>query len=173
MVRQFTVESARYGPAGIPDGPRNFGYTDVEFIVKMVMDELMELFATVAEPEHAKLAMIEMIMKSDDLPRKIYPIGGIGNDRQTEDQIDALVDIQYYIENAAVKKGINLYPFFKLVHEANMAKKDPLTGKFLHREEDGKVIKPIGWQAPSFLGEIERQQRDGAFEKVDEEFHEG
>lgn len=38
-----------------------------------------------------------------------------------------------------------------------MAKRDPQTGKFIHRE-DGKIIKPEGWTAPDIVAEIRRQR---------------
>jgi predicted HAD superfamily Cof-like phosphohydrolase len=60
-------------------------------------------------------------------------------------QADALVDVYYYSLNAAAKNGFNISAVFGIVHAANMAKRDPATGKFLKRE-DGKIIKPSGWQ---------------------------
>ncbi len=63
-------------------------------------------------------------------------------------QADALIDVYYYSLNAAAKKGINLSAIFKIVHAANMAKRDPATGKFLKRD-DGKIIKPAGWKVTS------------------------
>ena len=63
-------------------------------------------------------------------------------------QADALVDVYYYSLNAAAKKGVNLSSIFSIVHAANMAKRDPATGQFLKRE-DGKIIKPKGWQVSS------------------------
>ena len=44
-----------------------------------------------------------------------------------------------------------------------MAKRDPVTKKFLKRE-DGKIIKPVGWQEPDIVGEITRQMKMGAWE---------
>ena len=46
---------------------------------------------------------------------------------------------------------------FDVVHAANMAKRDPTTGKFIRREDDGKIIKPAGWQPPDVTAEIKRQ----------------
>lgn len=51
---------------------------------------------------------------------------------------------------------------FHVVHAANMAKRDPQTGKFIKRE-DGKIIKPMGWVPPNVEGEIERQVKVGAW----------
>ena len=81
---------------------------------------------------------------------------------QIAEQGDAFVDMWYYSLNAACKKGINLSSIFNLVHNANMAKRDPATGQFLKRA-DGKIIKPQGWTAPDVGAEIRRQMSEGAF----------
>ena len=45
---------------------------------------------------------------------------------------------------------------------ANMAKRNPATGKF-EKRADGKIIKPPGWQAPDVEGEMGRQFREGSW----------
>lgn len=67
------------------------------------------------------------------------------------------MDLWYYGLNAFAKKSVNLSAIFDTVHNANMAKRDPTTGKFIHRE-DGKIIKPEGWQPPDIVAEIKRQR---------------
>lgn len=47
-----------------------------------------------------------------------------------------------------------------------MAKRCPVTGNFLRRESDGKIIKPAGWQPPNVEAEVERQAREGSFVRV-------
>ena len=79
------------------------------------------------------------------------------------EQGDAFVDIWYYSLNAMAKKGVNLSKIFDLVHGANMAKRDPETGKFLKRD-DGKIIKPKGWRPPNVSAEIKRQIEDGSWQ---------
>ena len=79
------------------------------------------------------------------------------------EQADAFVDMWYYSLNAMAKKGVNLSRIFDLVHEANMAKRDPQSGKFLKRA-DGKIIKPKGWRAPNVGQEILSQMKNGAWE---------
>ena len=76
------------------------------------------------------------------------------------EQADAFVDVYYYMLNAAAKKGVNVSAMFDIVHGANMAKRDPSTGKFLKRD-DGKIIKPAGWQPPDVKAEIVRQMTHG------------
>ena len=78
------------------------------------------------------------------------------------EQSDAFVDIWYYSLNCMAKQGVNLSKIFDLVHNANMAKRDPLTGKFIKRE-DGKIIKPKGWKAPDVKAEIEKQMNHGSW----------
>ena len=65
------------------------------------------------------------------------------------------------------EKGINLSSIFGMVHAANMAKRDPISGKFLKRE-DGKIIKPKGWKPPNVEKEIQRQIAEGSFTKKEE-----
>ncbi len=85
--------------------------------------------------------------------------------RQAHDvveQADALVDAIYYICDSAVRHGINLDRVFEIVHGANMQK--VVDGKVLRRE-DGKILKPAGWQdpAPLLVEELQRQQSEGSW----------
>ena len=79
------------------------------------------------------------------------------------EQADALVDAIYYICDCAVRNGINLDPLFDIVHNANMQK--VVNGKVVRREEDGKILKPEGWEdpAPKLETEMTRQVREGGF----------
>ena len=45
---------------------------------------------------------------------------------------------------------------------ANMAKRNPTTGKF-EKRADGKIIKPPGWKAPDVEGEMARQFKEGSW----------
>lgn len=42
-------------------------------------------------------------------------------------------------------------PMWEAIHGANMAKADPVTGK-CRKRDDGKVLKPEGWQPADILG---------------------
>lgn len=59
---------------------------------------------------------------------------------------DALADIIYIACGTAVSYGIPLDKIFEEVHNSNMAKL--VDGKPIYRE-DGKVMKPTGWQPPN------------------------
>ena len=80
----------------------------------------------------------------------------------THEQADALVDAIYYICDTAVRHGLNLDPLFSIVHRANMQK---LVDGNVIRREDGKIMKPEGWQDPEpFLStEMKRQETEGSW----------
>jgi predicted HAD superfamily Cof-like phosphohydrolase len=158
-VRQFTKESG----TEVPNKPQLMTKNEVFFLIKMMLDEIMELGATVAESQEVKFNMIKMITDSKDISRSTGSV-----EQLIGEQGDALVDSYYYSLNAAAKKGINLSRIFEVVHKANMDKRDPVTGKFLKRE-DGKIIKPAGWKEPDITGEIKRQINEGSFEKIDKD----
>lgn len=154
LVYEFTKESSGID---LPNEPQLMNSKEVHFIIKMVLDEMMELYGTVEDPVQAKYAMIKMITDSKDIPKETCTgpelIGA---------QADALIDSYYYSLNCAAKKGVNLSKVFQIVHSANMAKRDPASGKF-SRREDGKIIKPQGWVGPDITAEIEKQIKEGAF----------
>jgi predicted HAD superfamily Cof-like phosphohydrolase len=150
-VREFNLAAGQ----SCPDKPSEpMTQSEVHFVAKMILDEVMELMATVDEPGEAKATLQHMIACSKDISKSPTP--------SLAEQADAFVDIEYYMHNAACKKGVNLSRVFDLVHEANMAKRDSQTGVFLKNAE-GKVIKPKGWVAPDIESEIERQRTNGSW----------
>jgi len=156
-VREFTFEAGQ----PVPETPQAMNVREVNFVVKMILDELLELYSTVLPPQRAKSVMMKMIDEAKEV-RKM----NCGPNDQHEliaEQGDAFVDIWYYSLNCMAKKGVNLSAIFDLVHNANMAKRDPQTGKF-NKREDGKIIKPRGWRAPNVGMEIKRQLQQGAWQ---------
>ena len=73
-------------------------------------------------------------------------------------QADAIVDAFYFLAGSLVEMGVMPQALFDIVQEANMAKLWA-DGKPHYREEDGKIMKPEGWQPPEpkLKAEIERQ----------------
>lgn len=155
-VREFTFEAGQ----PVPDKPRLMDVSEVNFITKMILDELLELYSTVMSPKSAKAAMMKMLSEAKNVPRmNVHPNK---THELIAEQGDAFVDIWYYSLNCMAKKGVNLSNIFELVHNANMAKRDAKTGRFQKRA-DGKIIKPIGWRPPNVAAEIKRQQDKGAW----------
>lgn len=63
------------------------------------------------------------------------------------EQLDALIDIMVVTIGALHSMGVDAEGAWREVLRSNLAKIDSKTGKVLKRE-DGKVLKPEGWQAP-------------------------
>jgi predicted HAD superfamily Cof-like phosphohydrolase len=69
------------------------------------------------------------------------------------EQLDALIDIMVVTAGALHSLGVDADGAWKEVMRSNFAKVDPRTGR-VTRREDGKVLKPEGWEPPrlkSFL----------------------
>jgi len=153
-VRNFTRACGQ----PTPNAPQLMNRPEVEFITKMVLDELLELNATVMSSNEAKNSIANMLKVAKDCQqmRTTNPAEVVA------EQADALVDIWYYSLNCATKKGINLSSVFDLVHAANMRKVDPATGMCIKRS-DGKIQKPAGWCPPDIAKEMHRQAMQGSF----------
>jgi predicted HAD superfamily Cof-like phosphohydrolase len=65
----------------------------------------------------------------------------------TRQQLDALIDILVVTIGAIHSGGIDAEGAWKEVMSTNFAKIDKETG-LVRKREDGKVLKPMGWQAP-------------------------
>ena len=71
------------------------------------------------------------------------------------EQLDALIDILVVTMGAIRAAGWDGEAAWKEVMDTNFAKINPETGKVIKRE-DGKVLKPEGWEPPQlakFIGE--------------------
>ena len=71
------------------------------------------------------------------------------------EQLDALVDILVVTTGAIRAAGWDGEAAWKEVMDTNFAKIDPTTGK-VRKREDGKVLKPEGWQAPELSQFIDK-----------------
>jgi len=153
-VRKFTQACGQ----STPIMPQLMNRPEVEFITKMILDELLELNSTVMGPSDAKNTILNMLKLAKDCPQ----LRTSNKAEIVAEQADALVDIWYYSLNCAAKKGINLSSVFDLVHAANMTKVNPATGKCVQRA-DGKIEKPRGWCPPNITKEMHRQLLRGSF----------
>ena len=158
-VREFTSGTG----STCPDKPIAMSKDSVKFIIRMVVSELDELACTVTETPEERDAFMQECLDTRDKCKNLSGKGGCykTDTELISSQFDALVDSWYYSLNIAAKHGVNMSSMFNIVHNANMAKRDPVTGKFNKRESDGKVIKPFGWKPPDVEAEIKRQMEDG------------
>lgn len=65
--------------------------------------------------------------------------------------VDGCIDTIYVALGILNRCGVDAEKFFNLVHAANMAKAGG------PKREDGKHMKPPGWQPPDIEGELRRQ----------------
>lgn len=72
--------------------------------------------------------------------------GETNNDRI--EQLDALIDILVVTIGAIHSMGADAEGAWKEVMATNFAKIDHETGK-VRKREDGKVLKPLGWEPPN------------------------
>jgi len=76
------------------------------------------------------------------------------NDRV--EQLDALIDIMVVTVGAVQSLGVDGEGAWKEVMSTNFAKIDSLTGR-VRKREDGKVLKPVGWQPPQLAKYINKE----------------
>lgn len=74
--------------------------------------------------------------------------------------VDASIDAIYVICGLLTAVGVNGDFIWSAVHAANMRKEGG------EMREDGKVLKPEGWEHPDVLGELVRQLRINAPDPV-------
>lgn len=111
------------------------------------------------EPAEELLALGSRLITEEfnELSEEINHLERIINSGMVEHEAEALAqvrmrqmtaemaDLIYVICQTANMLGLPLQEFYTAIHQANMKKADPETGKVIYRE-DGKVLKPEGWQ---------------------------
>jgi predicted HAD superfamily Cof-like phosphohydrolase len=153
-VKEFTEASL----VNVPNHPRKLTLEEVKFVVKMNVEELMELVQTVIPSDADPKKVLQEIVEVARLPAKKE----LKDDLDViAEQVDAFVDIDYYNCNCACKAGMNCDAIFDEVHQANMNKRFP-DGTF-HRNHEGKVIKPDGWKEGDIRAIVEGWVNDGTW----------
>jgi len=79
-------------------------------------------------------------------------------DNNRLEMLDALIDILVVTIGAIHSMGADAEGAWKEVMRTNFAKIDRETGK-VRKREDGKVLKPMGWQSPQltlFLNKVSK-----------------
>ena len=148
MVRKFTEASGTKCATKPTLITRERG----EFLIRHALSELHEFALTITDStEQAHQLMKDSlgVDPSEWKPRTEFEL--------IEDQEDAICDTWVYMLNVAAEFGQDVSSMMKVVMKSNMAKIDPVTGKCIRRESDGKIMKPEGWTPPDTRGEIERQ----------------
>lgn len=82
-------------------------------------------------------------LRFDLMEEELMEFKGAAEEEDLLGCIDALCDLLYVTYGAAVAMGIDLEPFYEEVQRANMEKTNG------PKREDGKQLKPEGWQPPN------------------------
>lgn len=154
MMSKFREFASAAGDE-IPDEPKVMSSEKIHFTAKMVIDELLELYASSTTPDIAKKDMIRILKNAKDVPKEPEPT--------VTSQADALCDILCYLGHQAAIHGYDLDSVLEEVHSANMKKRDPITKKFLRRPEDNKVIKPQNWIGPDISKALYQKNKKSEF----------
>jgi NTP pyrophosphatase (non-canonical NTP hydrolase) len=97
---------------------------------------------TVGEPNPRQYALYRDLIKEEHQEL----LDAVWNNDSVE-QLDALIDILVVTVGAIHSMGADAEGAWNEVMRTNMAKIDPVTG-LVRRREDGKILKPEGWQPP-------------------------
>jgi predicted HAD superfamily Cof-like phosphohydrolase len=153
--RQPLMDERRAEPAvGDVLDPVDLALREPELRAKLIMEEAIE---TVAAMGFSAWAVIEQNGQPGVDPHKRIASFHKSFDKPDFDEtIDGLADLLYVVYGAAVTFGIDLDPFFDEVHRSNMAKDGGAT------REDGKILKPEGWQPPAIRAIREDQESAAA-----------
>lgn len=156
MVRTFTEAAG----TKCSDYPKLITKERGIFLLRHTLSELHEFALTITgstEEAHQLLRECLGVDPTEWKQRTTFEL--------IEDQEDAICDAWVYMLNVAAEFGQDVSSMMKVVMASNMAKIDPKTGKCIKREEDGKIMKPVGWEPPKTKEEIERQMREGTMLK--------
>jgi len=88
---------------------------------------------------------------------EVYELSLAQQEGDDLEKLDALIDIMVVTIGAVYSMGANAEGAWQEVMRTNMAKIDSVSGK-VRKRQDGKVLKPEGWQPPnlkSFLNDIQ------------------
>lgn len=109
----------------------------------------MPVLSTPAVPDDARVELRQALIAEEaaELDQAIM-------DNNLVAIADALADLIYVCVGCALEYGIPLSYVWQAVQDSNMDKIDPKTG-YVHKREDGKVLKPRGWQPPDIVGIID------------------
>jgi predicted HAD superfamily Cof-like phosphohydrolase len=147
-VKHFTNESGYKDPEFVEPMTKE----QILFLIRMLLEESQELLTTVITDGLEVKAALMNLTSTLNHHRKIkHPTNKLAT---IADQVDALVDMEVYINNVAARRGYNMDSVFEEVHKANMAKRSS-DGTFI-RDPHGKILKPTGWTPPDIEAVVQK-----------------
>lgn len=142
-IQAFMVAAGQYCPDTYIFDSNNLTEENIKTLklrLSLITEEVEELFEGVLASKQFNVFKIQFQVIQQMI--KLLDQTDIDYDRVAV--ADALTDIDYINGGTAVALKIPLEACFDAVHENNMTKIDPVTGKCL-KNEQGKIIKPEGY----------------------------
>lgn len=153
----------------LPIVPQPMDLEQIRFLARMVSSELLELIQTRTSGPDEAIEFLHNCVSCADINRSYKKPEDLAE--LIAEQLDAKVDMRYYIDNDACKFATNTNEGFHIAHQANMNKRWP-DGSF-HLRPDGKIIKPPDWKEPDMVGYIRKKltevQKPAPIEKLSDE----
>lgn len=123
-------------------------------------EELVEFLYATADNDKEKFGEFMAALYKGIEKAELKSLQGPPVKNKLVEQMDALTDVNYFVQGTFTVAGVEPQPLFDIVQEANMGKlwED---GRARFRE-DGKILKPENWERdfapePRLTKEIERQ----------------
>ena len=141
-VKEFMQAAGQYDPAATFMHNGIITLEELKTIrlrLSLISEEVLELYQAVLNADSLALTDIESYFKHIQQITKAIELEDVDFDRIEVG--DAITDIDYINTGSAVAFDIPLETCFDAVHNNNMTKVDPVTGKCL-KNEQGKIIKP-------------------------------
>lgn len=145
----------------LPPYPQRPSIQETHNFCSFLVSEIVELLRADHTLEEIQFLLTKWTTKDLSPAPKIT-----NHEEYVDNNLDARVDIKYYIDDNSAKNGMNTYAAGRVVHEMNLDKRDPTTKKWIIREEDQKILKRPGWEndnAGKTLAEVHRQINEGSF----------
>lgn len=110
--------------------------------------EMDLLIGTTPKRPSPKIEGLRFALEEEEFAEMLRAVGN----GDVPEMAKEIVDLIYVLIGRAVSYGIDLRPVWDAVQKANMAK---VGGPI---REDGKRLKPPGWEPPDIKGILERQK---------------
>ena len=130
-VKQFSCHSS------VPEKATELTTERKYFLQRMILSELTELAETV---EMTSAEVINMYQEA---------LNHYSGPTSSDGDVKELFRLSKFFEEISIQSKFPFNEIFYEVHEANMRKRNPSTGKFEVRATDGKILKPTGWVGPN------------------------
>lgn len=116
-------------------------FTDVEVFLKAVGQDVPPFVANESNQSILYKKLIEEEVE------EFWEAEAVADDVE---MIDACFDMIWVIVGYMKSRGWDCEGIWDEGAKSNLAKIDPATGLVRRRPEDGKILKPEGWQPPDF-----------------------